>query len=52
KGPSYAYAAAFHEPLHDGVELTLHQSREEWGLVSLVDGRECWVPLTQIQLIR
>ncbi|CAA6677937.1 MULTISPECIES: BatD family protein [unclassified Lentimonas] len=52
KGPSYAYAAAYHEPLHDGVELTLKETREEWGLVSLVDGRECWVPLTQIQLIR
>ena len=52
KGPSYAYAAAFHEPLHDGVELTLHEAREEWGLVSLVDGRKCWVPLSQIQLIR
>lgn len=52
KGPSYAYAAAFHEPLHDGVELTVQETRKEWGLVSLVDGRECWVPLNQLQLIR
>lgn len=51
KGPSYAYAAAFHEPLHDGVELTVQETRKEWGLVSLVDGRECWVPLSQVQLI-
>jgi tetratricopeptide (TPR) repeat protein len=51
KGPSYAYTAAFHEPLHDGVELTVHEIRKEWGLVSLVDERECWVPLRQIQLI-
>ena len=51
KGPSYAYAAAFHEPLHDGVEFTVQESRQEWGLVALVDGRECWVPLSQVQLI-
>lgn len=51
KGPSYAYAAAFHEPLHDGVELVVRETRQEWGLVSLVDGRECWVPLSQVQLI-
>ena len=51
KGPSYAYAAAFYEPLHDGVELTVQETRKEWVLVSLVDGRECWVPLSQVQLI-
>jgi len=51
KGPNYAYASAFHEPLHDGVELTVQETRKEWGLVSLADGRECWVPLSQVQLI-
>ncbi len=51
KGPSHAYAAAFYEPLHDGVELTVQETRKEWVLVSLVDGRECWVPLSQVQLI-
>ena len=51
KGPSYAYAAAFYEPLHDGVELTVQETRKEWVFVSLVDGRECWVPLSQVQLI-
>jgi len=51
KGPSYAYAAAFYEPLHDGVEVTVQETRKEWVLVSLVDGRECWVPLSQVQLI-
>ena len=52
KGPDYAYAAAFHEPLHDGVEFTVKEVREDWGLVELVDGRKCWLPLSQAQLIR
>jgi hypothetical protein len=51
KGPSYVYAAVFNEPLHDGVELTVQENRNEWGLVSLADGRECWVPLSQLQII-
>ena len=52
KGPDYAYAAAFHEPLHDGVEFTLEETREGWGRVALSDGRICWLPLSQTQLIR
>lgn len=52
KGPDYAYAAAFHEPLHDGVEFTLEETRDEWGRVALADGRICWLPLSQTQLIR
>ena len=52
KGPSYAYAAAFHEPVHDGVEFTLEEAREGWGRVALSDGRICWLPLSQTQLIR
>ncbi len=52
KGPDYAYAAAFHEPLHDGVEFTLEETREGWGRVALTDGRICWLPLSQTQLIR
>ena len=52
KGPDYAYAAAFHEPLHDGVEFTVLETREGWGRVALTDGRICWLPLSQTQLIR
>ncbi len=52
KGPDYAYAAAFHEPLHDGVEFTLKEVRDTWALIELADGRECWLPLSQAQMIR
>lgn len=51
KGPGYAYANTFNEPLHDGLEFILREQREDWGLIELPDGRECWLPLSQIQLI-
>lgn len=51
KGPSYAYANAFNEPLHDGLEFTLKETRESWARIELADTRECWVPVSQIQLI-
>lgn len=51
KGPSYAYAAAFHEPLHDGLEFTVQETREGWARIELADGRACWLPLSQVQLI-
>ena len=51
KGPSYAYAAAFHEPLHDGLEFTVQETRKGWARIELADGRACWLPLSQVQLI-
>jgi tetratricopeptide (TPR) repeat protein len=51
KGPGYAYANAFNEPLHDGLEFILIEQREGWGLVELPDGRQCWLPIGQVQLI-
>ena len=47
KGPSYAYAAAFNEPLYDGLEFSLKEQRDRWVRIELIDGRECWVPLSQ-----
>ncbi len=52
KGPGYAYADAFQEPLHDGLEFTLREQRDSWGRIELPDGRECWLPLEQAQLIQ
>ncbi|MGJ8651681.1 MAG: hypothetical protein ACSHX8_00275 [Opitutaceae bacterium] len=48
KGPAHAYANAFNEPLHDGAEFTVLENREDWSLVELSDGRQCWIPNTQI----
>jgi len=52
KGPAYSYAKAFNEPLHDGLEFSLIEARGEWGLIALSDGRQCWVPLNQTQLLQ
>ncbi len=51
KGPSYAYANAFNEPLHDGLEFVLIEQRGDWGLIELIDTRQCWLPMSQLQLI-
>ncbi|MEM7673008.1 MAG: tetratricopeptide repeat protein [Verrucomicrobiota bacterium] len=51
KGPSYAFANAFNEPLHDGLEFTLEEIRKSWARIKLADNRICWVPISQIQLI-
>ena len=52
KGPGYAFANAFNEPLRDGLELILIEQRKGWGLAQLPDTRQCWLPLSQIQLIK
>jgi tetratricopeptide (TPR) repeat protein len=51
KGPGLAYTAAFNEPLHDGLEFRLVETRGDWSLVELQDLRQCWLPTSQIQLI-
>lgn len=51
KGPGYQYANAFHEPLHDGAEFVLLQTRERWGLIQLPDARQCWLPLGQVEQV-
>jgi tetratricopeptide (TPR) repeat protein len=52
KGPAYAYAQAFNEPLYDGLEFTLLETRGDWGLIALPDQRQCWIVLSQAQLIQ
>ena len=49
KGPGYAYANAFNEPLHDGLELTIIANRGDWALIELPDSRQCWIPRSQLQ---
>ncbi|MGJ8673437.1 hypothetical protein [Rubritalea sp.] len=52
KGPSYAYASAFDNSLKDGLEFSLIESRDSWLRIQLLDKRECWVPSTQVVLIK
>lgn len=47
KGPGYAYADAFNEPLFDGLEFRLKEQRNAWARIELTDGRECWVSISQ-----
>ena len=51
KGPSYAYDSAFSQPLHDGLEFTVVEYRSNWARVQLADGRQCWLPDSQFQVI-
>lgn len=51
KGPAYTYAAAFNQPLHDGLEFHVNDRRSQWLQIELADGRQCWVPEEQTRLI-
>ena len=51
KGPAYAYAPAFDQALHDGLEFTLIDERDTWIQIELADGRRCWIPQSQASLI-
>jgi hypothetical protein len=52
KGPSYSYQSAFNEPLHDGLEFRVEETRGDWIAIRIADDRICWIPLSQVQLIR
>lgn len=52
KGPSYSYQSAFNEPLHDGLEFTVEETRGDWIAIRIADSRLCWIPSSQVQLIR
>ena len=47
KGPAYAYAPAFEQALHDGLEFKLIEERGAWIQIELFDGRRCWIPQSQ-----
>ena len=49
KGPSYAYTSAFLDPLHNGMELTILEERDDWLWARLEEGSECWLPGETVQ---
>jgi SH3-like domain-containing protein len=51
KGPAYAYAPAFGQALHDGLEFTVIEERDRWIQIELADGRRCWIPQSQASLL-
>lgn len=52
KGPGYAYATAYADPLHDGLELEILELRSEWLRARLKDGSECWLPEATVQRLK
>jgi hypothetical protein len=51
KGPAFSYSPAFVEPLHDGLEFQIVDQQSDWLLISLADGRQCWIPASEAQVI-
>jgi tetratricopeptide (TPR) repeat protein len=52
KGNSISYEKSFKDPLHAGTEFTVLEDRGAWLRVELPDARTCWVPVTEIELVR
>ena len=52
KGDSETYEKSFTEPLHTGTEFALLEARREWCHIELADGRQCWVPAGDVELVR
>lgn len=52
KGNSETYQPSFQEPLHAGTEFELIEARGAWLQVKLADGRSCWLPIADVELVR
>jgi len=51
KGDGNNFQPSFKEPLHQGTEFTLIETRKNWLQVELADGRSCWVPVKAVGLL-
>jgi hypothetical protein len=52
KGNSESYKKSFKDPLHAGTEFNLLKHRGNWLQVELPDARTCWLPATDVELVR
>jgi len=52
KGNSESYKKSFKDPLHAGTEFTLIEHRGNWLQVELPDARTCWLPASDVELVR
>lgn len=52
KGDGASYEPAFTEPLHAGTEFEWLETRGDWLHVVLGDGRTCWLPAKDVELVR
>lgn len=51
KGDSEGFEKSFTEPLHAGTEFILIEDRDKWLNIELADGRTCWIPSRDAELI-
>jgi len=51
KGDSAAFEPRFAEPIHQGVEFRVLESRPQWLHIELPDGQEGWVPRDATELV-
>lgn len=51
KGDSNSYEQSFQDPLHAGTEFQLLEDRGNWLNISLADGRQCWLPAGDVELV-
>jgi hypothetical protein len=51
KGDSTSYQPSFEEPLHAGTEFMLLDERASWLHIKLADGRQCWIPAYEAEMI-
>ena len=52
KGDSTSYEQSFQDPLHAGTEFQLLEDRGNWLNIALADGRECWLPSADVEMVR
>lgn len=52
KGDGENYQPSFEEPLHAGTEFRLRETRGNWYLVELRNGKTCWLPASSVGLVR
>ena len=51
QGDGQSYEVAFQDPLHAGVEFRVLETRRNWYQIELPDGRRCWIPSVDVELI-
>ena len=50
KGDGYGYHAAFQNPLREGVEFSVLETRGDWLRVALSEDSTCWLPIQAVEL--
>ena len=51
KGDNNAFEPRFEEPIHQGVEFRVLESRPQWLHIELPDGQDGWVPRDATELV-